>query len=138
MMFAGKDATAEEMVELRVCVAPRNKNSFARDAGFVPQHCHTMSGVLAIQSYTFGNKPRTDMLKPYQTDARHCIATVQLGPEARRQLLLLYLRINAEVCQDSSADYTLNNRQFHGTSNSFGATLSGFYLEVQLMQNRER
>ena len=138
MMLAGKDATAEEMVELRVCVAPRNKNPFARDACFVPQNRHAMSGVLAIQPYTFGNKPRTDVFQPYQTDARHCIVTLQFGPEARRQLLLHYLRINAEVCQYSSADYTLNNGQFHGTSNSFGATLSGFYLEVQLMENRER
>ena len=114
MMFARKDATAQEVVELRVRVAPRNKNSFTTDAVFVPQHRHAMSGVLAIQPYTLGNKPRTDMFKPYQTNARDRVAALQLRPEACRQLLLHHLGINAEVCQDSSADYTLNNRQFHG------------------------
>ena len=78
------------------------------------------------------------MFKSYQTNARDCVAALQLGPEARRQLLLHYVGINAEVCQDSSADYTLNNRQFHGAANSFASKLSGFSLEVQLMQNRER
>ena len=125
MMFARKDATAQQVVELRVRIAPRNKNSFTTDAVFVPQHRHAMSGVLAIQPYALGNKSRTDMFKSYQTDTRDRVATLQLGPEARRQLLLHYLRINAEVCQDSSTDYTLNNRQFHGAANSFACILLG-------------
>jgi len=110
MMFAWKNATAQQVVELRICVAARNKNSFTPDAAFIPQHRHAMSGVLAIQPYALGNKPRTNMFKSYKTDAGHRVTTLQLGPEARRQLLLHYLRINAEVCQDSSTDYTLNNR----------------------------
>ena len=138
MVFAGKDATAQQMVELRVCVSPRNKDSFTGGFVFVPQHRHTMGRIFAIQPYALGNKLRTDVFKSYQTNARDRVATLQLGPEARRQLLLHYLRINAEVCQDSSADYTLNNRQFHVAPNSFGSTLGGFNLEVQLMRNRER
>ena len=123
MVFAWKDATAQQVVELRVCVAARNKNSFTPDAAFIPQHRHAMSGVLAIQPYALGNKPWTDMFKSNQADARHRVATLQLGPEARRQLLLHYLGIDAEVCQDSSTDYTLNDRQFHGAANSFACIL---------------
>ena len=64
------------------------------------------------------------MFKPDQTNARHCEAPLQLRPEARRQLLLHNLRFNAEVGENSSADYTLNDWQFHGGTRLFDPSQS--------------
>ena len=110
MMFAGKDAPAKKMVKLRVCVSAGNKNSFARYAAIVPQHGHAMSGILATQSDALRHKPRPDMLQTNQTDAGDGETLVQLRSEARGQLQLHNFRFNAEVGEDSPADYTLNNR----------------------------
>src|SRR5882724_9189334 len=109
MVFAGKDASAKKMVELRVCVAARDENAFACGAVFVPKDGHAMSSIFAVKANTLRYKPGPDMFQTNQTDAGYGEATLQLWSEARRQLALYHLRLNAEVGEDSSANCALNN-----------------------------
>ena len=113
MMFAGKDAAAQQMIELRVGVPARNKNTLAREAVSFPQNSHAMRGILAIQAQRFRYKTGANMFQPNQTDAGNREPAMQLWFETRGQLPLHDLGINAEICQDSSADDTLNDRQLH-------------------------
>src|SRR6476620_1005152 len=133
MMFAREDAAAKQVIELRVCISTRNKNSLAFGAVLFPEHRHAMGRVLAIQTYALGNKSGANVLKPNQTNTGHCVAPVQLWGEAFRELLLHHFRVNAKVCQDAPADYTLNNGQFHGVaivSDAYHSEINAATLEA--------
>src|SRR5687767_14928292 len=112
-MLSGENPSAKKMVDLRVGVSARDVYALAAFVILVPKHGYAMRRVLAAQSNNFRHSLRANVFKANQADAGNCKTLMEFGPEARWELALHHLRLNAKVSENSSPDYSLNRRQLH-------------------------
>jgi hypothetical protein len=107
MMLTRKDAPAQKMVELRICISAADEHALTSVSIFLPQDSHAMGRIFAANSDEFRHQLGADMIQMNHTDTRDSKTLIQLGPEARRKLPLHNLRINPKVSKDASADGAL-------------------------------
>ena len=114
VMKAGKQPPADQPVQPRRRVAPRNVNALATLPAAIPFDRDPMGRILASQPEPTRHKPRPDLREPNQANARHSHSADQQRPKRLRQHSAQCLGPHPIIHQDPSIDQSANDGKVHG------------------------
>jgi hypothetical protein len=114
MVFAGKEASADSVIEKGIGVTTRNENAFLLRAVFVlPLNRDAVGGIFAAQACEAGKADGTDLFEANEANASDGGAVVKFGPESGRELALNDFGVDSEIDEHSATDNALDTREFH-------------------------
>src|SRR6059058_2701623 len=83
VVLPGENSAADQRIEARVAVPPRDENAFLPSSVAIPFDGKAMRGVLRSDADAQGDEGRSKLLEPDQADAGHRVSMGKLGSKRR-------------------------------------------------------